>query len=63
MGAGRVLTSSWLHDDTEEDLVGADWHQQAIRALSDSLDDIAREVHLPWHVGDQLTLVGTRACY
>ena len=26
----QVLDYSWLHDDTEEDLVGADWHQHAI---------------------------------
>jgi len=50
----------WLHDDQEEDLVGADWHQTAIRELSVSLRDIARTRCLPWHVGDQLTLVVAR---
>ena len=60
MSAQRAIPSSWLHDDTEEDLVGADWHQQAIRALSDSLDDLAADLNLQWHVGDQLTLAGTK---
>ena len=51
---------SWLHDDTEEDLVGADWHQEAIRAAVISLRDLARRRRLSWHVGDQLRLVGTK---
>jgi len=52
--------TGWLHDDQEEDLVGAYWHQTAIRELSVSLRDIARTRCLPWHVGDQLALVVTR---
>src|SRR5437764_2732546 len=56
----HALDYGWLHDDTEEDLVGADWHQDAIRALSISLKTLAEEHHWPWHVGDQLTLVGER---
>src|SRR5437764_7451528 len=56
----RVIPYSWLRDDTEEDLVGADWHQEAIRATVMSLRDLARRRRLPWHVGDQLTLVGTK---
>jgi Uma2 family endonuclease len=52
------LDYGWLHDDAEEDLVGADWHQDAIRALSLSLKALAEERRWPWHVGDQLTLVG-----
>ena len=56
----RVLDYSWLHDDAEEDLVGADWHQDAIRALSTSLKTLAEERRWPWHVGDQLTLVGEK---
>ncbi len=46
----------WLHDDSEEDLVGADWHQEAIRVTVFSLRDEAEDTDLPWHVGDQLTL-------
>jgi len=50
----------WLHDDGEEDLVGADWHQDAIRELSTGLKNMGRIRHLPWHVGDQLTLVAIK---
>jgi Uma2 family endonuclease len=56
---GRSTTEyPWLHDDAEEDLVGSDWHQQAIIALYTSLTDLARRNAWPWHVGNQLTLVG-----
>lgn len=51
------LDYSWLHDDTEEDLVGAEWHQSAIRALATSLKTLAEARGWPWHVGDQVTLV------
>jgi len=54
----QVLDYSWLHDDTEEDMVGADWHQDAIRAIGLALKTLARERQWPWHVGDQLTLIG-----
>lgn len=56
----HALYYSWLHDDTEEDLVGADWHQDAIRALSTSLKMLAEVRRWPWHVGDQLTIVGEK---
>lgn len=49
----------WLPDDTEEDLVGADWHQYAIVVLYNGLRDVADLRHLPWHVGNQLALVGS----
>src|SRR6185437_13771540 len=48
----------WLPDDTEEDLVGADWHQYTIDVVYDGTRDVADLDHLPWHVGNQLTLVG-----
>ncbi|HVA92687.1 MAG TPA: Uma2 family endonuclease [Chloroflexota bacterium] len=54
---GAQLAPIWLHDDTEEDLVGADWHQEAIVRSVDSLQDHAETEGLPWHVGNQLTLV------
>lgn len=47
---------AWLHDDTEEDLVGSDWHQRAINGLYNSLRDLATLNGFPWHVGNQLTL-------
>ena len=56
----HMLDYRWLHDDLEEDLVGADWHQDAIRALSTSLKTFADERGWPWHVGDQLTVVGAK---
>jgi len=56
----HMLDYRWLHDDLEEDLVGADWHQDAIRALSTSLKMLADERGWPWHVGDQLTVVGAK---
>lgn len=56
----HVLDYSWLHDDLEEDLVGADWHQDAIRGLSISLKIFALEHSPTWHIGDQLTLVGEK---
>lgn len=55
--AQRVLDYSWLHDDQEEDLVGAEWHQSAIRALATSLKTLADARAWPWHVGDQVTLL------
>ncbi len=58
MSAQRAATYDLLRDDTEEDLVGADWHQRAIRALSLGLQDLATQRGWAWHVGDQLTLVG-----
>lgn len=50
-------TAPGPRDDTEEDLVGTDWHQDAIRGLRTSLRDLADLASLPWHIGDQLTLV------
>lgn len=44
-----------LHDDEEEDLVGADWHQTAIRVANEGLLLAGPERGLPWHVGNQLT--------
>ena len=51
------IAARWPRDDTEEDLVGTDWHQDAIRGLRTGLRDLAQRAGLPWHVGDQLTLV------
>lgn len=53
----RAMAHFALPDDTEEELVGADWHQAAIVHLYDSLIDLADRRGLPWHVGNQLTLV------
>ena len=57
MSAQRSLAYRWLPDDTEESIVGADWHQDAIRSLCNGLRDVARASGGPWHVGALLTLV------
>src|SRR6185312_12192410 len=44
----------YLHDDTEEDLVGSDLHQEAIHTVHQSLKLIGRRRALPWHVSNQL---------
>jgi putative restriction endonuclease len=54
MSISRVMPGSLLHDDTEEDLVGADWHQHAIVTIVTSLQALAAEHDLQWHVGNQL---------
>jgi len=60
MSAPQALQSHWLHDDTEEDHVGADWHQEGIRTTVTALRDLSSARDLPWHVGDQQTLVCTK---
>jgi Uma2 family endonuclease len=61
MCAQRSLAYRWLPDDTEESILGADWHQDAISSLRNGLRDVARARRWPWHVGDQLTLVAWHA--
>ncbi len=46
-----------LHDDTEEDLVGSDLHQEAIHTVHHSLKLIGRRRGLPWHVSNQLMVL------
>jgi Uma2 family endonuclease len=46
-----------LHDDEEEDLVGADWHQDAIRVANEGLLLAGPDRGLPWHVDNQLTVL------
>jgi Uma2 family endonuclease len=60
MSISRVMPESLLHDDTEEDLVGADWHQHAIVTIVTSLQAVAAEYDLPWHVGNQLPFICTK---
>jgi Uma2 family endonuclease len=57
MSAQRNLAYRWLPDDTQESILGADWHQDAISSLRNGLRDVARAHDRPWHVCDQLTLV------
>ena len=48
---------AWVRDDQEEDLVGADWHQENISSLVNGLRRLAQAQGWPWHVGNQLTLL------
>jgi hypothetical protein len=57
MSVQRSPTYRWLPDDTEESILGAEWHQDAISSLCNGLRDVARQGGQPWHVGHQLTLV------
>jgi Uma2 family endonuclease len=57
MSAQSGVAYRWTSDDSEESIVGADWHQDAIRNLIHGLREVARAEGWPWHVGDQLTLV------
>ena len=50
------IAARWPRDDTEEDLVGTDWHQDALCGLRTGLRDLAARAGLPWHVGAQLPL-------
>ncbi len=58
MNAQQIVARFSLPDDTEESLVGTDWHQRAIDHTYDALLDLAILTGAPWHVGNQLTLVG-----
>src|SRR4051812_44840100 len=53
----RLLDNHWVRDDTEEDLVGADWHQEGIASLTNGLRRVAKRTGQLWHVGNQLPLV------
>src|SRR5207245_1289741 len=57
MSAQRSPAYRWLADDTEESVLGADWHQKAIGSLCNGLREVARAQGRPWHVGNQMTLV------
>lgn len=52
-----VFDIAQLKDDTEEDLVGSDLHQDAIVVSNQSLRRVARRRRLPWHVSNQLLVL------
>ena len=56
----RAFDLTMLKDDKEEDLVGLDLHQLAIRALHDGLWVAGPHRGLPWHVSTQLVVVMRR---
>jgi Uma2 family endonuclease len=47
-----------LPPDTEESIVGTEWHQEAIGALADMLRDVADRRGAAWGVCEQVALVG-----
>ncbi len=53
--SGKTRDPHVLTDDTEEDLVGTDLHQRAIRTLCENLLYVQEKRGTPWHVGMQLT--------
>jgi len=53
--SGKTRDPYVLTDDTEEDLVGTDLHQRAIRTLCENLLHVQEKRGTPWHVGMQLT--------
>ena len=53
--SGKARDPYVLTDDTEEDLVGTDLHQRAIRTLCENLLQVQEKRGAPWHVGMQLT--------
>lgn len=49
-----------LPDDTEESVVGTQWHQEAISALTGMLQEVAARRGATWGVCDQIALTGLR---
>ena len=54
------IAPDWLSDDTEESVLGSEWHQEAIHILADMLRDVARKRGAPWGVYEQVELRGVR---
>src|SRR5205085_10116186 len=55
--AATLHVLATLRDDTEEDLVGADLHQDAITDIHIGLATYAQEQGLPWYVTKQVLLI------
>ncbi len=55
-----VRTPSWPPDDTEESVVGSEYHQHVIDAARDGLRMAARANGASWHVLSQIPLAGFR---
>ncbi len=49
-----------LLSDTEDSIVGTEWHQEAIWSLADMLRDVAVQRGAAWGVCEQVALVGLR---
>ncbi len=64
-----VQTATWtttyrvpdsLLSDTEDSVVGTEWHQEAIWSLAEMLRDVAVQRGVAWGVCEQVALVGLR---
>jgi len=49
---------NWLPQDTEESIVGTEWHQEAAGALADVLREAAHRARLTWGVCEEIALHG-----
>ncbi len=52
------VAPDWLPDDTEESIVGTEWHQEAIGGLADMLREAAERHGTAWGVCEQIELSG-----
>lgn len=55
-----IRTAEWPPDDTEESVVGSEYHQHVIDAARDGLRMAARANGATWHVLSQVPLAGFR---
>jgi Putative restriction endonuclease len=55
-----VHTAQWPADDTEESVMGSEYHQHVIDAVRDGLRMIAHMSNAPWHVLSQVPIAGFR---
>lgn len=53
----------WLLPDTEESIVGTQWHQEAIDALANMILEVARRYGTAWDVGRGIALLETGGRY
>jgi Uma2 family endonuclease len=57
------VVPSWLPPDTEESVMGTQWHQEAIDALASMLVEVGRRQGQRWGVARGITLLDTGARY
>ena len=54
---------AWLPADTEESVVGTQWHQEATGALATMLREVGRRHGTRWGIARGIALLDTGACY
>jgi Uma2 family endonuclease len=55
-----VQVPDWLESDTEESIVGTEWHQEAIGTLATMLRVVADRRGVTWGVCEQIQVLGLR---